>query len=353
MKKNSISWIKALSVFVFFSTWLYPQVKTIRNIKPTDDENSFKAIHLTLLKEISSEINDDIFMVRPFNLAVDREGNIFTFDLKIRKVFKFTNKFEFVATFGLEGQGPGEYTKTPNPICVQIKDEKNLVLVDESAQKFLIYDLEGNHIEDQKFQINTLEAGLPVFDKNDNTYLIDTKNFCVQRIGKGIKSKQSFLSLKDYEESVEFIVTPHLYSMWVIPGAFNTYFETLGDDRFLIYLSGSSTFYLFKNTTLKTKKRIAPKEALFHYRRRLKLKNEKYKDSIFFMFSTFFVDQDTWNSFYLVRYGAKEILEFDLKGSLINRYRYPRNARIQVKKNGHFYGCYDDSIYIFREGRGL
>jgi len=236
-----------LSIFFVLSFFINAQVKTIRDPKPSVDESVCPSKNLILIKEIiSDDINADDFMVRPYEIAVDKKGNIFTFDAKIRKIFKFDNQFRFIKVFGNEGEGPGEYRKTRNPLYLQIKDEVFLFLVDIVEKNFLKYDLNGNFLEEIDIPIKTFDTGTPVFDQEGNAYVIDTDKNGISRFGENGQRLDTFLSFKDYEYSVELEIKPSHYSFWVTPGHSTHIFLCLTITVYLSTYLGHQNFLSLK-----------------------------------------------------------------------------------------------------------
>lgn len=61
------------------------------------------------------------------SIAVDKEGNVFVADFYNHRIQKFTSDGTFLAAFGKEGTGPGEFQY---PLAVTVADDGTVFVTD-------------------------------------------------------------------------------------------------------------------------------------------------------------------------------------------------------------------------------
>jgi len=63
---------------------------------------------------IGSEENENFLFYRAWNIAVDKEGNIYVSDGGNHRIQKFDSDGNHLQTIGRKGQGPGEFESPSN-----------------------------------------------------------------------------------------------------------------------------------------------------------------------------------------------------------------------------------------------
>lgn len=75
------------------------------------------------------------------DIEIDHDGNIYVLDLGLHRVQKFSPDGIYLASFGREGKGPGEFTR---PVDIAVDDNKNLYVVEDKARRITVFDSLGN-----------------------------------------------------------------------------------------------------------------------------------------------------------------------------------------------------------------
>jgi hypothetical protein len=93
---------------------------------------------------------------------VDSQGNIYLLKMgrgKGNNIFKFDKTGRFVSSFGITGQGPGEFVY---PRHLEIDNQERLLITDPGKSKLIIFDSNGEFIKEIKtegIKISCLENG--------------------------------------------------------------------------------------------------------------------------------------------------------------------------------------------------
>jgi hypothetical protein len=368
LKKKKLK-VGLLGVFVFCVMCGYlggQKLEYIENPKPTHEEKNY--VRLVKVMEISGNIDDEHFMVRPWSMVVDDDGSIYAFDRLVRKIFKFDKEGRFIKTFGCVGQGPGEYGGKGDQNLLYLAADGYLYLSSTKNTKIIKYDREGNHIVD--FKVPTTGYAreysrgpfVPLIDPKNNCYLLNYADCSIDVFhikDREFKKLYSILSQKDYNRSIVLKVRDEDLSSWRSANFMNTFYEPIGDNRLFVYLSNDSTAYIYENNQLLKKFNIWPRCALQDYRKRIERRKAKLrKGDIFtvYMFFNFFLDRDNPNLFYLSGIKGEgnkkfQIYQFDLEGKLKKIYFTPSHFWFWTKKNNLFYGINmtKENIYVFKE----
>lgn len=359
-----------LGVFIFgiFSCYLVSQeLEYIENPKPTHQEKNYT--RLVKEKEISGDIDDEHFMVRPWSIVVDDDGNIYAFDRMVLKIFKFDKSGKFVKSFGNVGQGPGEYGGRGDHNLLYFSHDGYLYLSSSLNSKILKFDRDGNHITDLKVPSTGYSREysrgpfLPLLDKNNNFYLLNHADCSIDAFNmqnKEFKRLYSILSKKNYNRSIVLKVRDEELFSWRSASYFmNTFYDLIGDQKVVVYLVNDSQVRIYKKDQLVKAFDVWPRRALEHYKKKIVLIKEKLtkNDSlIVHMFNGFFIDSDNPDYFYLSgsRRGDEgerkfQIYQFDVEGKLIKVLYKLSPCKFSLKKNNRFYGVYEENIIIFKE----
>ena len=105
-------------------------VSIVHNLKPkSDDEN---AISLEFVRQIGEfdAVDKNYEFFNPYDIAVDKAGNMYILDAGNFRVQKFNSDGEFMLTFLRQGEGPGELL---NPGHIQIDDDENIHVADSGS----------------------------------------------------------------------------------------------------------------------------------------------------------------------------------------------------------------------------
>lgn len=116
-------------------------VKVIKN----PDEPVFGEIQFDLEEDLilGSEKNEQDFFDKVFDVKVDRDGIIYVYDIRERKVRRITPDGEYLEDIGTVGQGPGEFQ---NPRAIWIDDRTGKLYVVDFL-RIHVFDKQGTFIK--------------------------------------------------------------------------------------------------------------------------------------------------------------------------------------------------------------
>jgi hypothetical protein len=358
-----------LGVFVFCVMCGYlggQKLEYIENPKPTHEEKNY--VRLVKVMEISGNIDDEHFMVRPWSMVVDDDGSIYAFDRLVRKIFKFDKEGRFVRTFGSVGQGPGEYGGKGDQNLLYLATDGYLYLSSTLNTKIIKYDREGNHIVDFKVpstgHAREYSRGpfVPLTDPKNNCYLLNYADCSIDVFhaqDREFKKLYSILGNKDYNRSIVLKVRDEDLFGWRSANFMNTFYGLIGEDRVVVYLVNDSQVRIYKKDQLVRTFTIWPRKALVHYKKQITEMKEKRRKGfrlIAHMFNEFFIDSDNPDYFYLSGRRREDegerqfqIYQFNVEGKLLKVLHIPSPCKFWLKKNNRFYGVYKENILIFKE----
>ena len=116
---------------------------------------------------------DEYIFGRIGSLAAGPNGEIFAFDQQATALRKYDAQGNYVATFGREGEGPGEY-KRPDGGMVVV--DGRLVIRDPANARLTVYGLEGEHIGNWRMNGSLSTSSQMSWDRNGNVYSRALKN---------------------------------------------------------------------------------------------------------------------------------------------------------------------------------
>jgi len=130
---------------------------------------------------------------RPFDTAVDGEGNIWVTDTENNRVEKFNTKGEYLEQIGKEGVGDGEF-KSPKGIAID--SIGNLWIVDSGNNRVQVFNSKGKYVS--KFgekgsgegQFSS-PSGI-AFDAADRPFIADTGNNRIEKFNFSFKFLAQF-----------------------------------------------------------------------------------------------------------------------------------------------------------------
>lgn len=113
------------------------------------------------LETNSSSLIQYIEKVIPF------EKSIFILDMFSKVLLKFDESGKFIKQIGKNGKGPGEYLLPLEFVIVN----RQILVWEDRASKIIYYDLEGNHIRDQRIGFRLMH-----FTEYDSNYVCEIAN---------------------------------------------------------------------------------------------------------------------------------------------------------------------------------
>ncbi|MDY0296553.1 MAG: 6-bladed beta-propeller [Acidobacteriota bacterium] len=338
-----------LSVSLVLAADTAGKIRVITDPRPTHDESRAPLHNLVKVAEISADLEDEYFLVRPWCVRADNQGNIYVFDLKVRKFFKYDKTFKLIRVFGNTGQGPGEYAPGSSLLMFDIDKNGYLHVIDHMGRKYLKLDGNGQSIEEFRFQNHSVGPAYPVFDSMGNLFVYHLERNGISLMSREGEIHHTFLSLQDYACSLYRRIPPRMFSLWTSPEPFSTVIRPLPGGRAAVYLMVTSTLYLLGDRRIEKQIRIWPREQLSHFRKSLSRDNPRIKNSVTFMFMGFFLDNDCAGRFYLQPPGYRPLLKLDLDGNLIKRLQVPEKAVFHSKRNHLFFATWEDRVFVLKE----
>jgi len=366
MKKACVSIAVGMASVLLLITGLTSDLNAkdyemIRDPKPTQSTQNI--VELVKVKEISGDLDDTHFFALPNNLAVDGDGNIYVYDRKLVKIFKFDNRYRLEKVFGNQGKGPGEMTRGDSGTkMMYIAKDGNLYVHSWTNRKIIVFSKEGKLVKEIRLpEDHDINSFCPVVDANGNIYTRSANGGAVDRFDQKMNQRYTFLNYDIYKKFIVFEPFPATVAGRLYPCITNTFYDILSGNRLLIYIENSSSVYLFQCDKLIRQFNAWPARAI--RARKIAavatLKREKDKPSERnwyppFMLN-FFVDKDDERFFYIDPRGFEKkrgLFKYDLKGNLLAAYTYyDGHARIMAKRNDLFYALdgANGILYVYKE----
>jgi len=348
---------KFLAIILLLCPILLTGQQLLEPPKPTHSDKGIPHAKLTVVHEIQSDFDKDLFFAEPFALKTSPHY-IYIFDTKLMKVFVFDNKYRFIGQFLEKGQGPGEvFPNFPLNKGFYASWDDSFYLHDAMADKLVHFSPTGKLLKDTRLnrRFVSVEAFNPVVDKDGFLYSGSLNGGIVDKLDQDMKVVHTFLDMnlndcyllyrpqqdekQKNSESKEFRLRPSIS---------NTLYDFTSDGHLLIYLFRPSTAYIFKDQKLVRQFDIIPQELLPIYKKRLE-RSYKIGNSntlgkgikAIKLFSSGFVDRD--EPYFYLHFITEDksncLYMFDLKGKLVQIISKTEHiAKLRAKRNNLFYG---------------
>jgi len=151
MKKRAIFNIFLLFVFSYFVYSEGQEIETVDGVRAVHNEKGGKwgaglPIRIELVQTIGDidTLDENLAFNTPSDIALDDTGNLYILDAGNCRIQKFDPEGKFLASFGREGQGPGEFQ---SPASLDIDADGNLIVADRRSRKIQIFSNEGSLIK--------------------------------------------------------------------------------------------------------------------------------------------------------------------------------------------------------------
>ena len=334
--------------------------KVIEDPRPTHVEKDF--VKLVRVREIPPDINDEHFMAKPMSLAVATDGSVFVYDYLVRKIFKFTKQGDLVKVFGSVGRGPGEFGKKPDQNWLYAGEDNCVFLSSHINRKVIEYDLNGTFVDEFVLPSPEYVRGgfVPVASANNQFYILHNAEHRIDVFkpqGNRLTKSCSLLEGVKRDWSVLLNVRDQDMYSWRSGSMIDILYDFGSKNRLLVYLTKTSTIYVFQDNQLLKTYNVWPEQVLENYRVRIAERANRLKGRERFivrMFFKFFIDKDDPSHFYLTgskTAGKKEYRTYRLSidGQLDKVLISDSPVIFHAKKNGIFYGIYKGSIFLYKE----
>jgi hypothetical protein len=330
----------------------------IKDPKPTHVEKNYT--QLVKVKEIGEEIDDENFFAKPMDITTDDEGNFYVYDMLLMKILKFDKNYNLVKTFLEQGQGPGEILKKEGgKRKMYFSKDGHLYVRAPHNKKIIAFDKNGNHVKDIRIPLMDTIQFPPVVDPEGNYYTLSRMTNGIDVYDKNFKMKVTLLGKKQYDRFIVHKAKDDKKNrdFEPFPNTYNTGYDFVEGNRFIVYLANSSTVYLFKENKLVDHFDIWPEKALEGLRKHIERLKKRLKGENFgaYLSSSFFVDKDDEAFFYLDcrSHGEKKgiLYKFDLSGKLITVYYTDSDVTFMAKRDNLFYGLFKGQVFIYKINR--
>ena len=148
MKKRIIAIIFMFFVLSISIHFAGQEIETVDGVRIVHNEEGGKwgkdlPVKIELVRTIGdiNTLDENLAFNTPSDIVLDEDGNMYILDAGNCRVQKFDPEGKFLASFGREGQGPGEFN---SPSSLDIDAEGNLIVADRRARKMQIFTKEGS-----------------------------------------------------------------------------------------------------------------------------------------------------------------------------------------------------------------
>ena len=331
--------------------------------KPTHFEAKVPLSNLVVVKEILPNYEKDLFMARPYSIAVNSRQWVYVYDMKLMKIFIFNNQWEYTGQFLEQGTLPGQVNPEGGLMKEMYIGPDDTIYIHDATDQILHFAADGKFIGQKK--INRLDpfpkAFRPVVDKKGYLYSYAVNNNIIDQFDDKLNLVQSFIdrNLNDcyviqkpaFEDFFSQNPMNQYYQEkgWLRADSRNTSLDITANGLLLVYLHRPSSAYLFKGKQLIHHFDVLIDSVLIKFRERvekaLKEKSQMPTDKkqLFemVMFDACFVDYDAPYFYLQFNHDKKEntLYQFNLKNKLTRIIKYGKSrVFFKFKRNGLFYG---------------
>lgn len=347
-------------------------VTPIVNPMPTHIENKVPITELEKIVDVSTNIDDEHFMVKPMFLAADDEGNIYVLDVRMKMIFKLSNTGKYLASFSEAGVGPGQFDPQGKQIELCFSREGVLNVSDAMLSRFTVFSPAGRFLRDYKINLrdSNFVSCFPVMSPKGDIFIrtgvgstLDVYRasgvafeFQYRLLGGEFFKKTLHYPIRRYDEEYFASTNPDTMSCHPAP-----------DGRLLVYLHAMSELIIFNQDHLEQRFYLWPDRMLArHIQSGLPFgarNPEELGETIFYpsLFGGSFFDHDDDTHLYLcdtppkiylsvMADPRKIIYKFSRRGQLKEIFYSRTFVRFMLKKNGLFYGITMDdySVQVYR-----
>lgn len=145
-----------ISLFLFFCiSILMPsraqEIENVDGVRVVHNEKGGKwgenlPVKIELVRTIGDvyTLDENLAFNSPSDLVMDDAGNMYILDSGNCRIQKFDPEGKYLASFGREGQGPGEFQ---SPTSLDIDAEGNLIVADRRSRKIQTFTKEGGLLD--------------------------------------------------------------------------------------------------------------------------------------------------------------------------------------------------------------
>jgi len=356
----------------YIMTEKLPDVHIFEDPKPTCEEKVY--VELKKVGEVPEDINAPAFLVKPWSIVADDDGNVFVMDIMFLKIYKYDKNLQFVKSFGNKGEGPAEFKGGLGGGSALVElhlGRDNLIYAgDRGSRKIICFDRDGNLVKEFKMNVPAFSRINPVLDNAGNFYIHSNNNkYVIDIFDQSGNLKSSLLPIDVLAKGLFYKLKEPLNILWMYgkSDSGTVDFQVWHDGRLLVLSKSSGIIYVLKQGKFEKELRLWPKQMLIGYKKSLKWLMGEGDDSIEAfrsIYENIILDWDNPKYFYLshgIPRGERKnyLYQFDVNGGL-HKVLYliepfeKSFTSIKYKKNGIFYATGSDSdfnktLMIFRE----
>ena len=125
-------------------------VRHVHNSAPAFESPAEAGIAIELVQTIGDlfATDENYSFYIPEDIARDAAGNLYILDAGNYRIQKFTADGKYIATFGRQGEGPGEFTM---PARMELVGNAELYVYDQRTQRIDVMSTDGNFIRSLSF----------------------------------------------------------------------------------------------------------------------------------------------------------------------------------------------------------
>lgn len=138
------------SFVVFTFLLLLPFIAFSSSIQNSTDKDAFIKLEPKLIFTLGDSDDPNETFYKPEDIAVGKNGNVYVLDSGNSRIQCFSQKGEFLFSFGRLGQGPGELSDWASTL--EILDDGYLYLIDNPQYRISIFTPEGKHVKSYKIK---------------------------------------------------------------------------------------------------------------------------------------------------------------------------------------------------------
>ncbi len=315
---------------------------------------------LRVVNEILPDFDKKLFFAVPYQMAVNKQHEIFVFDIKLGSLFFFNDQCGYVNQTLSRGQGPFQTASVENN-DIYAAGDGTVYVHDGMGDRVMQFSNTGKPIREKRLnRINAdLNAFRPVVDRDGSLFTISSHNGIVDKYDKNFKFVRSYLdkNLMDkflyyrspYEKIFKKYKKFYDNKIWLFPDSFTVFYDVTVNNLLFIYISRSSTAYIFDKDKLVRKFDVFPDLPLLQFKEKtIKANNERKKRGIhetttmdMSMFFSCFLDKDANYIYFQASTADKEnsLYQYDFSGRLIRIYsNCDHSVTFKARVKDNFYG---------------
>ncbi len=315
---------------------------------------------LKVVNEILPDFDKKLFFAIPHQMAVNKQHEIFVFDIKLGSLFFFNNQCGYVNQALSRGQGPFQ-TVTAENNDIYAAGDGTVYVHDGMGERVMQFSNTGKPLREKR--LNRINASLspfrPVVDRDGSLFTISSHNGIVDKYDKNFKFVRSYLD-KNLMDKFIFYRLPYEKifkkykrfledKIWLFPNTFNAFYDVTANNLLIIYLSRSSSVYIFDKDKLVRKFDVFPDLPLLKFKEDLiKEIKERKKRGIHekttmepCIFFGCFLDKDANFIYFQASTADKEnsLYQYDFTGRLIRIYsNCDHHVFFKARVQDNFYG---------------